>query len=113
MGQSGQAFAVESESKTEPSDAITQPSSIDVVVKEEEVFGNNITSIAEQPATYQPGDEVARADASDQDNSHLYQRIRFLEAEVGRLNKELVAKDARIAELTSDGFSTGAKRPRR
>jgi flagellar motility protein MotE (MotC chaperone) len=81
---------------------------------------NNITSIAEPPATYQPGDKVAKADASDQDNAHLSQRIRHLEAEVGRLNQaleerrmELVAKDARITELTSDGFSTGAKRPRR
>jgi hypothetical protein len=112
VDRSGQAFPVESENKTEPSDAITQPSSIDVVVKEEEVFGNNITSTAEQHANYQPGDEVAIADASDQDNSHLYQRIRLLEAEVRRLNQELVAKDAQIAELTSDGLPTGAKRPR-
>jgi hypothetical protein len=113
VDQSGQAFRVDAESKTEPSDVVTQPSSAELVVKEEEALGNNITSIAVQPATRQLGDEVAEPDASDQNNSHLYQRIRHLEAEVGRLNQELVAKDARIAELTSDGFSTGAKRPRR
>ncbi|KAI4612869.1 hypothetical protein J4E80_006924 [Alternaria sp. BMP 0032] len=88
-------------------------------VEEEEVLGGEIASIADQPVTHESGDGTAEASTSVQEFAHESEQIRFLQAENRRLAEaleqariELIAKDARIAELIGGAGSTGAKRPR-
>jgi len=90
-----------------------------VVDEEDGVLGGEIAPIVDQPVTHKSGGGDIAASASEQDTSHQSELIRYLEAENKRLvaelrqaRIELVAKDARIAELTGDGVSTGTKRPR-
>jgi len=90
-----------------------------VVDEEDGVLGGEIAPIVDQPVTHKSGGGDIAASASEQDTSHQSERNRFLEAENRRLVEELrqarielVAKDARIAELTGDSVPTGTKRPR-
>ncbi|KAI4656275.1 hypothetical protein J4E93_000994 [Alternaria ventricosa] len=73
----------------------------------------------DQPVTHESGDGAGEASTSVQEFAHQSEVIRSLQAENRRLAEaieqariELIAKDARIAELTAGGDSTGAKGPR-
>ena len=90
-----------------------------VVDEEDGVLGGEVAPIVDQPVTHESGGGDIEASTSGQDTSHQSERNRFLEAENRRLVEELrqarielVAKDARIAELTGDSVPTGTKRPR-
>ncbi|KAI4644695.1 uncharacterized protein J4E78_009514 [Alternaria triticimaculans] len=69
--------------------------------------------------THESGDGAGEASTSVQEFAHQSEAIRSLQAENRRLTEaieqvriELIAKDARIAELTAGGGSKGAKGPR-
>ncbi|KAI4626133.1 uncharacterized protein J4E87_004633 [Alternaria ethzedia] len=97
-----------------------------VVLEENEEPEGEIASITDQPVTHESGDGVGEASTSVEEFAHQSELIRSLQAENKRLaealeqartelnakDAELIAKDARIAELIGGGGSTGAKRPR-
>ena len=120
-GQAAEGVGVSNSESTHSVDPTRDPRLLArrVAVEEEEVLGGEIASIADQPVTHESGDGTAEASTSVQEFAHESEQIRFLQAENRRLAEaleqariELIAKDARIAELIGGASSIGAKRPR-